>query len=135
MGNTVSSRPEDGSPLLVWDVPTLWELARDLPIQMVDVEPLGELDRVAWYGPKEHSGRLTVRQVADHVRRIQKAGLEQPILLSAEGHLMDGFHRLAKAYLEGVTQLPAKRFPRNPEPIRSVEIEDYILQTYFPPDG
>lgn len=132
MANTISSRPEDGNPLKIWDVPTLWEQARDLPVVSVSIEDLQELDRVSWYGKDEHSGRLTVRQFVAHARRIDEADLDQPILLSAEGKMLDGFHRLAKALKEGRTHLPAKRFPADPDPIRTVDMPDYILETYFP---
>ena len=135
MANTISSRPEDGNPLKIWDVPTLWELARDLPVVSVSIEELQELDRVSWYGKDGHSGRLTVRQFVAHARRIDEADLDQPILLSAEGKMLDGFHRLAKALKEGRTHLPAKRFPADPDPIRTVDMPDYILETYFPKEA
>ena len=50
----------------IWDVPTLWELARELPVISVSLEGLGELDRVAWYGSDKHAGRLTVRHFIEH---------------------------------------------------------------------
>lgn len=132
MGNTISSRPEDGNPLRIWDVPRLWELAKDLPVISVRIEALGELDRVAWYGADQHGGRLTVRQVVNHARRIDQADTDQPILLSAEGKLLDGFHRLAKAVKLGLTHLPAKQFTTDPDPIRTVNMPEYIYRTYFP---
>ena len=131
MGNTISSRPEDGNPLKIWDVPTLWELAEDLPVISVNIETLDELDRVAWYGADQHSGRLTVKQFVSHSKRIDEADLTQPILLSAEGKMFDGFHRLAKAWKLGLTHITAKQFEVNPEPLRSVDMPDYIHRTYF----
>jgi hypothetical protein len=130
MGNTISSRPEDGNPMKIWDVPALWELARDLPVEEVELEALGELDRVAWYGPDHHDGRLTVRQVTRHLQRILEADLARPILLSPEGHLLDGFHRLAKAHLEGHAHIAAQRLPVMPEPLRLVEMPEFIHRTY-----
>lgn len=132
MGNTISSRPEDGNPLKIWDVPTLWELAKDLPVVSIDIESLGELDRVAWYGADQHSGRLTVRQFVMHARRIELANVDEPILLSSEGKMLDGFHRLAKAFQLGLKQIPAKRFVTDPKPIRTVDMPEYIHRTYFP---
>ncbi|MFA6287113.1 MAG: hypothetical protein WC661_06965 [Opitutaceae bacterium] len=132
MGNTISSRPEDGNPLKIWDVPTLWELAKDIPVLSVRIDTLGELDRVAWYGADQHSGRLTVRQFVDHAKRIEHANLAEPILLSSEGKLLDGFHRIAKAFMIGQTHVLAKRFDVDPAPIRNVEMPDYIYRTYFP---
>ena len=40
--------------------------------------------------------------MAEHARRIQEADLAYPIILSADGRLMDGGHRLAKAWLRGL---------------------------------
>jgi hypothetical protein len=103
-----------------------------LPVVSVSIEALQELDRVSWYGGDKHAGRLTVRQFVAHARRIDEADLEQPILLSAEGKMLDGFHRLAKALKIGRTHLPAKRFLTDPDPLRTVDMPDYILHTYFP---
>jgi hypothetical protein len=54
--------------------------------------------------------------VAEHVGRINKADLSYPVILSADGRLMDGGHRIAKAWLSGATTVKAIRFPTDPEP-------------------
>ena len=131
MGNTISSRPEDGNPMKIWDVPTLWKEAENLPVFSVVIDNLEELDRVAWYGSDEHSGRLTVRQVINHAKQIQDADPNEPILLSAEGKVLDGFHRITKANMLALSHIPAKQFSKDPEPIRVVDIPDYIYKTYF----
>ena len=118
MGDSVSSRPEDGEPLQIWEVERLWKLAADLPIKHVPLSTLSDLDRVGWYGQPSNAGHLTLREVAEHARRIQEADLEYPIILSAEGHLLDGFHRLAKAHLLGMSEIAAVQFSENPEPDR-----------------
>jgi hypothetical protein len=46
--------------------------------------------------------------------------LRYPIILSAEGYLIDGGHRLAKAYLLRICEVAAVQFALDPEP-------DYIL--------
>jgi ParB-like chromosome segregation protein Spo0J len=129
MAESVSSRPEDGEPLRIWEVPRLWELARDLPVKKVPLSSLTDLERVGWHGQERHWGRLTCREVADHARRIYEADLDQPILLSAEGHLLDGFHRLAKAYLLGVAEISAVQFPENPEPDRVRPLPEWLSKT------
>jgi hypothetical protein len=50
--------------------------------------------------------------------------LHYPIILSADGYLMDGGHQIAKAYLLKMGEVPAVQFSLDPEP-------DYIL----PPDA
>jgi hypothetical protein len=126
---SVSSRPEAGEPLRIWDVKRLWELARGLPVRQVSLSSLDDLDRVGWHGQSRNYGRLTCREVADHARLIQDADLSHPILLSAEGHLLDGFHRLAKAYLLGQTSISAVQFTQNPEPDRLRDLPAWLKQT------
>jgi hypothetical protein len=46
--------------------------------------------------------------------------LRYPIILSADGGLMDGGHRVCKAWMLGHTEISAVQFPQDPEP-------DYIL--------
>ena len=87
---------------LVWFVDRLWYLARDLSVRKVLLDKIAEFDQNCWFGPTSPS---TCRAVAEHARRIIDADLRYPIILSAEGYLMDGGHRLAKAYLLGLVHL------------------------------
>lgn len=97
-----------------WWVRNLWESARELPVMDVRVDQLRELDEDCWFSG---DGRVpTVRAVADHARLIEAADLSAPILLAADGRVLDGMHRIAKAHLLGVEQLPARRFDVDPEP-------------------
>jgi hypothetical protein len=129
MTQSVSSRPEDGGPLRIWEVERLWELARSLPVRSVPVSRITDLDRVGWHGQATNYGRLTLREVAEHARRIQEATFDYPILLSAEGHLLDGFHRVAKAYLLGMEEIPAVQFAENPEPDRIRPLPEWLKST------
>lgn len=126
IAETVSSPPELGGPLKIWNVQQLRELAEDLPERWVPLAEIQDLDRVGWFGQEGHCGRLTIREVAEHARRIAEADLSYPILLSAEGYLLDGFHRLAKAHLEGKPQILAKQFPADPEPDRIRPLPEWI---------
>jgi hypothetical protein len=107
---------------LVWFVERLWYLARELPVQQIPIDQIAEFDQNCWFGP---ASLPTCRAVAQHARRIFEADLRHPIILSAEGHLMDGGHRIAKAYLLKMLEIPAVQFPRDPEP-------DYILDPEAP---
>lgn len=66
-----------------------------------------------WFGPDLPP---TCRAVAEHARRIQEARRDHPIILSADGGLMDGGHRVAQAWLAGDTRISAVRFAVDPEP-------------------
>jgi len=97
-----------------WSVPELIEVASGLPVEDVPLESFAELDIVVW-----SSQPMTVREVADHVRRIYEADLSCPVIVSAEGWIMDGCHRLARAYLEGAKTILARRFVVDPDSITS----------------
>jgi hypothetical protein len=101
-----------------WYTQRLWELAAGLPAETVPVDSIAELDQDCWFGDTPP----TCRAVAEHARRIQDADLAHPIILSSDGRLMDGGHRLARAWLDGQPTITAVRFPTDPPP-------DYIVPT------
>lgn len=74
---------------------------------------MAELDCNCWF---DDGKQPTCRAVALHARRIYEADLSHPIILSARGHLMDGGHRLAKAWLQGIEEVQAVQFEVDPEP-------------------
>jgi len=93
-----------------WPVLDLWELAKDLHTFELPPEQLPEFDfyidsepRFFWWsrarGTKE---QFTMRDLADHIRRVNDADLSFPILLNPEGGVMDGLHRMMKAHILGV---------------------------------
>jgi hypothetical protein len=98
---------------LVWDVDRLQRLAQDLPTATVPLDRIFEFETVYWF---DEQYQPTCRAVVSHVKRIQEADLSTPIILSADGHVMDGMHRVAKAWLLGLTEIQAVQFPHDPEP-------------------
>lgn len=113
------SRPIPGGRA-VWLTERLWALAAELPVERVPIEAIEEFDAVCWFDAESPP---TCRNVARHARRIRDADLSYPVILSADGRLMDGGHRLAKAWLAGETAVAAVRFAVDPTP-------DYVV-----PDG
>jgi hypothetical protein len=99
--------------LLAWDVDRLIALARGLPARRVPVSEIREIDEIYWFDEEQ---RPTCRAVLLHLRLIEEADLAFPIILSADGRVMDGMHRVAKAVLEGRPEIDAVRFERDPEP-------------------
>ena len=108
----------------VWFTQRLCELAAGLPVEDVPVGAIAEFDQVCWFGPQAPP---TCRAVAEHARRIEAADLAHPIILSASGQLMDGGHRLAKAWLAGHAVIRAVRFLEDPVP-------DYIIRASDDPN-
>ena len=97
----------------IWYTERLWDLARDLPVEQVPIDAIREFDQDAWFGPETPP---TCRTVALHAKRIFDADTTIPIILSADGGLMDGGHRIAKAWLAGAVSVPAVRFMTDPAP-------------------
>jgi hypothetical protein len=99
---------------LIWDVDRLHELSAGLPRQQIPLSDIRELDEEYWFGGEED--RATVRAVASHARLIAETDLSYPIILCAAGRIMDGMHRVAKAYLKGQASIAAVQFTETPEP-------------------
>jgi len=56
----------------------------------------------------------SIQGLASHVARVLDADLSYPIILSPDGDIMDGGHRVAKAIVEGVPTIKAVRFVSMP---------------------
>ena len=95
-----------------WWTDRLWAESAHLPIADVPIDSIAEFDMDCWF----HGSAPTCRQVADHARRINAADLSHPVILAADGSLMDGGHRIAKAYLIGEQTVQARRFVTDPDP-------------------
>ena len=98
--------------LLAWDVDRLVALSSALPRQRVPLSEIRELDE-PWVGADE---KPTWRAMVEHIRLIEEADLSYPIIRSADGHVMDGRHRIAKAALLNQSHILAVQFTIDPEP-------------------
>ncbi|NKB51871.1 MAG: hypothetical protein GKR97_06545 [Rhizobiaceae bacterium] len=99
---------------LVWDVRKLIALSEGLPVNDVDLATINEFDENYWY--QSDDVIPTCSNIADHMNLVTAANLDFPILLCAEGRLMDGMHRVVKAHIEGQRTIPACRFKTTPPP-------------------
>ena len=98
--------------LLAWDVDRLVTLTQDFPRRQVALGNIRELDQ-----PKFGEGEaLTWRSLLEHIQLIDAADLSFPIILAADGLVMDGMHRVAKAVREGRHTIDAVQFSKDPEP-------------------
>ncbi len=102
----------DGS-MRFWRMHELWELAEGLPVQKVRLSELTGFDEVCWFGGPRNI-LPTVRAIAEHARDIIAADLSYPIILSPTGDVLDGWHRVCKAFIEGLEELDAVRLPKLP---------------------
>ncbi len=97
-----------------WDVDRLIELSRGLPVVDVPLAELPDIDQDYWFGfgPFEP----TVRRIVEHLRLVGEVDVAYPIILAADGRVMDGMHRVARALLDGREHIAAVRFVVQPEP-------------------
>jgi hypothetical protein len=100
--------------LCAWDVHRLVELSRGLARERVSLSAIAELDEPYWAG--NPGQKLTCREVVDHARLMLECELDYPVILSSNGRVMDGMHRVCKALLEGRNEIEAMRFIHDPEP-------------------
>ena len=97
-----------------WDVDRLVALTKALRREQVPLTAIREIDEPYWSTGYEQS--LTCRDVVEHAFLIQEADLSFPVILSNDGRVMDGMHRVAKALLQGHSHIAAVRFAFDPEP-------------------
>ena len=80
-----------------WNLDKLWKLSDNLTVKKIKVSKLWD-DRYkeAWCWQHEDE---TINNLffLHHMRRVLNADLSYPIILSEEGYIFDGVHRLMKA--------------------------------------
>ena len=99
--------------LEAYDVKKLIKLSASLPITTIDPHEIKELKENHWYA---NDGEPTPESIMEHLHLIQACNLAYPIILDAQGRLMDGMHRVCKAVMSGETQILAVRFTTDPQP-------------------
>lgn len=100
--------------LLAWDVDKLILLSKNFPVKEVPLTNIQELDEAFWY---EHEEFLpTCKSIAAHAALIYQTDLSFPIILSSNGRVMDGMHRVCKCLIEKREKISAVQFVNDPEP-------------------
>lgn len=97
-----------------WDVNRLVELTKNFERQRVKLDSIQEIDQTFWFGDKHD--KPTCRAIVEHIRLIKETDFSFPIILSSDGRVMDGMHRVAKALLEGQETIEAVQFSQDPKP-------------------
>ena len=83
------------------------------------MDSIAEVDSNYWLGGD--FGEPTVRKMVEHMRLVRDVDPLFPIILGADGRVMDGMHRIARALLEGRPMIRAVRFETQPKP----DFQDY----------
>jgi hypothetical protein len=86
-----------------------------MPVFTVAPESFSELDEDHWYF---HDTDLlpTPNSLIEHMKIINSAKLDHPIILDEAGRVMDGMHRICKAILQEVPEISAVQFQADPVP-------------------
>ena len=102
--------------LLAWDVRKLIEQAAAQQLQplLVALSDIAELEQRYWFS--EPGDEPTPRAIAEHMKLVEAADTAYPILLDAQGRLMDGMHRAVKRLVQGHPDIWALQLPVTPAP-------------------
>ena len=92
-----------------WLIPNLIEQAKCLPVMEI---PLCAI----FTGSEVWEPIQSPQQLARHMKQVMDADMSYPIIMDDEGFIMDGWHRVAKALLEGRETIKAVRFENTPAP-------------------
>lgn len=92
----------------VWRDSTLIKASKNLKAEPFDLSSINPNELICWK-------ISTLRDYVVHYQRVKKADCTIPIILRSDGYPMDGWHRIVKAKVEGLS-LTAKRFIEDPEP-------------------
>jgi len=96
-----------------WSAPYLYKKAKDLKLKpkRISLWPL-DISRLPWGNGKIE----TIDDFLYHSVRVQNADSNIPIIIGWDGYIMDGWHRVVKAALEGKKTIKAYRFEAYVEP-------------------
>lgn len=91
----------------VWSVTNLIEQSNDLPVFDLPLCCFNVAARV--WEPVE-----SAKALAEHMKRVLAVDTSLPVILDEDGFIMDGWHRVARALLDGESTIPAVRFEKTP---------------------
>ncbi|RKX21669.1 MAG: hypothetical protein DRP45_12060 [Candidatus Zixiibacteriota bacterium] len=92
----------------VWDVATLRQLSRDLPVNQEPIELFHSSIETTPWDDGWTCAKVAYEQAGPHWR--PHADLTDPLLIDPEGWVADGNHRLARHLAEGHTVVPVVWF-------------------------
>ena len=104
----------NGDRFDAWDIEHLIELSEDLVVKEIPLASIAELDAPYWFGVDDAAA--SVRILVRHMELVNAADLSYPVILGAQGQVMDGMHRIAKSLLLGRSTVRAVQFEHQPKP-------------------
>mgnify|MGYP003600794144 FL=1 len=100
--------------LKAWDVHRLVELSKNFPIKNILLSAINEINEPYWF--QDSNQQATCAAILEHIKLIEAVDLQYPIILCADGRLMDGMHRIMKALQQNQTHIKAVQFEITPDP-------------------
>lgn len=92
-----------------WYVTSLIQKIKELNLEIFDF-PLHCIDLNTYIWGK----KLSMYEIITHLRQVNVCDLEFPIIISEEGTILDGWHRIIKAIIENKKTVKAVRFEKKP---------------------
>ena len=115
MNATVTLPPTNKYPYTRnWDLLNLWKTTKDFEVKEISVNHLWDqrYSKIfCWLEPEE---QVTNLFFLHHMKRVLKANLDYPIILSEENYILDGVHRLMKAKHLGISTIKYVKFEKDP---------------------
>ena len=90
----------------IWEVRKLAARIADHPIINVALTDIREIHEPYWF----HDQAPTCARIIAHAQQCADADLDYPIILCNAGRIMDGMHRVMKAYGLGHSHIKARQF-------------------------
>lgn len=91
-----------------WLVTTIIDAAKDCEVYDLQLCAL-DLDVMPW-------GNQSILSYCNHIKRVESVDINHPIIQAPCGWIIDGWHRVVKAILNGDEIIKAKRLKHLPIP-------------------
>lgn len=101
-----------------YDVRKLWKIAKSIPIQTISASELSWIldEKKVWddnFTPRDIINLSDAeKKDNEHWIRIKNADVSYPILISADGWIIDGVHRFCKLLLSGNNMIRVRKFTK-----------------------
>lgn len=98
-----------------WDLLKIWNATKAFEVKEVSVNQLWDERYSKVFCWLDEEEEITNLFFLHHMKRVLKADLDYPIILSEERYILDGVHRLMKAKYLGVEKIKYVQFDKDPK--------------------
>lgn len=113
---------KDKNKVIAWDIDNLISLTKSIKEEKIPLNAIKELVETFWY---KFGETPTCKSIALHIKLINECNLEYPIIIYSDGELLDGMHRVLKAFLNNQKYIMAYRLKTMQKPdFKHISIDD-----------